>query len=56
MNAKDILKSVLDRTGMITITESDLDRLKDQDIGIIETWDDDGKRKYTIYTHPTRKK
>jgi hypothetical protein len=56
MDAKDILKSILDRQGMITITESDLEKSKDRSIAVIETWDDEGKKIFTIYTHQARGK
>jgi hypothetical protein len=56
MDAKDILKTILDRQGMITIKETDLDQSKDKTIAVIETWDDDGNKIFTIYTHQARKK
>jgi hypothetical protein len=56
MKTADILKVILESQGMITIKDQDIQKAKDKDIALIETWDDQGNRSYTIYTHQTRKK
>lgn len=55
MDAKDILKAILDQKGMITITASDLKRSQAKQIGVIESWDDQGNRIYNLYTHEGKK-
>jgi hypothetical protein len=54
MDAKSVLKAILHRKGTITISESDLKRFQDEQIGMIETWDDAGNKTYVIYTHKKR--
>lgn len=54
VDAKDILKAVLEKTGPITISDDDLHQVKDKRIGSVESFDDPGK--YQIYTHDARAK
>jgi hypothetical protein len=54
MDQKHIMKTILEKIGPITITESDLKESQDSQIGMIEQWDDKGNRTWTIYTHQGR--
>jgi hypothetical protein len=56
MNIADILKSILEKQGTVTLSAEDLKKAQGKDIGMIETWDDKGNKSFTIYTHQTRKK
>lgn len=52
----DVLKVILEEKGMITITEDQIKKAQGKNIALIETWDDQGNKTFTIYTHQARKK
>jgi hypothetical protein len=54
MEKLDILKLLLMLNGPVKISKDDLDQIKNKQVGIIETVNDQ-KTEYVIYTHDTRK-